>query len=387
MNILVTGGAGFIGRRTVALLCADGHRVRVLDRLDPQVHGAAAEPAGLDPRAEFVRGDVTDPATVDACLDGVEAVFHLAALTGVGQSMYDLRDYAHHTVTGTATLLERLLKRGQRLRRFVLSSSRAVYGEGAARCPRHGVVAPAPRRREDCAAGDFGLRCPACGAGCEPCATAEDQPPAPGSIYAWTKLQQEELVRHAVRHHGLEAAILRYFNVYGEGQALANPYTGVVAVFCARLRAGRPLALYERDLPLRDFVHVADVAEANRATLAAAVEPGTAINIGVGSALRISQVARALAAAMGVEARLEDTGEFRCGDILACWADRGRARALLGWEPRVGLEEGMRRFAAWAAGERAVDLSERAAAELRAHGLLGRAPAAQAGAVRATSAR
>jgi dTDP-L-rhamnose 4-epimerase len=374
MRILVTGGAGFIGRRTVHALLEAGHAVRVLDNLDPQVHGpGAAVPADLDPRAQFQLGSVVDPAAVDAAIDGVDAIYHLAALTGVGQSMYDLADYTRVTVGGTATLLDRLMRRARPLQRLVLASSRAVYGEGAARCPQHGVIHPEARRPVDLAAGRFTVSCPLCAADSLPVPTAEETPPATASIYAWTKLQQEELCRQVARVHPLPVTILRYFNVYGEGQSLCNPYTGVVAIFSSRLRAGRSLAIYEHDQPLRDFVHVADVVAANLKALTAAVPSGTVINIGTGDSLTIGTLARTLGGALGVAARCEDTGEYRIGDILACVADRTRAGRLLGWEPQVGLAEGLGRFAAWAASQEAVDGSDRAASELRQRGLLAQA--------------
>jgi dTDP-L-rhamnose 4-epimerase len=377
MRILVTGGAGFIGRRTVRSLLDNGHAVRVLDNLDPQVHGSGSMlPTDLDPRCQFLHGSVEDPRAVDAAIDGMDAIYHLAALTGVGQSMYDLATYTRVTVGGTATLLDRLMRRGQPLQRLVLASSRAVYGEGAARCPQHGVVHPEARHPANLAAGSFHVTCPRCAARCTPVPTAEDTTPATASIYAWTKLQQEELCRQVARVHTLPLTILRYFNVYGEGQSLCNPYTGVVAIFCARLHAGRSLAIYENNQPLRDFVHVSDVVAANLKALTADVSSGTTINIGTGEPLTIGTLARTLGDALGVVTRCEDTHEYRIGDILACIADRTQAQRLLGWEPRVGLAEGLGRFAAWAASQETVDGSDRAAAELRQRGLLAQAGAA-----------
>lgn len=373
-TILLTGGAGFIGSHTADLLLAEGYRVRALDLLDPQIHGERRErPAYLNPAVELIRGDVRSAADVSAALEGVEAVYHFAALTGVGQSMYDVRAYVDTNCVGTATLVEAIAKRRQPLDRFVLASSRAVYGEGTAECPEHGRVHPPARRREDLAAGRFAALCPLCGAGTSPLPTGEDRPLSPASVYARTKLQQEEYCRYAAATFGLPVTILRYFNVYGSRQSLKNPYTGIISIFYSRLKAGRPVSLYEHGLPERDFVHVWDVARANVLALSAPAEPGTCVNVGSGVTATVRGVAEALAAAAGVPADLADTGEFRVGDIRSCVADISRARRLLGYEPRVSLEAGLAEFAAWAATQESVDLYPRTIEELSGHGLFGRA--------------
>jgi dTDP-L-rhamnose 4-epimerase len=287
--------------------------------------------------------------------------------------MYDLRDYVDTNVTGTAALLEALIKRKQPLARLALSSSRAVYGEGACRCPSHGAVHPAPRMREDMEQGRFDLLCPRCGEPLIPAPTDEDQPLSPLSVYAWTKKEQEELCRYAARTFGIPATILRYFNVYGPGQSLKNPYTGVVSIFFSRIMSGQPISLYEHGKPIRDFVHVSDVARANVAALESDVAPGACINVGTGCAVTIADVARGLAAACGREVEFVDRGEFRVGDIYSCYADIARARRLLGYGPSAGLAEGLESFATWARGEEWVDLYQRSVDELRQHDLMGEA--------------
>jgi dTDP-L-rhamnose 4-epimerase len=372
-TILITGGAGFIGSHTADLLVAAGYRVRVLDLLDPQIHGERREfPAHLNAGVERLRGDVRNPADLERALDGVEAVYHLAALTGVGQSMYDLRSYVDTNCTGTAAILDALVKRRHSLRRFVLASSRAVYGEGTAECPAHGRVWPPARGRGNLEAGRFEALCPTCGAPTRPLATEENRPLAPVSVYAWTKKQQEEYCRYAAETFDLPVTILRYFNVYGSRQSLKNPYTGVVSIFYSRIMAGQPISLYEHGAPGRDFVHVEDVARANVLALTADVKPGACINIGSGAASTIRDVAEALAAAGDRNVGLVETAEFRIGDIRSCYADVANAKALLGYEPRKSLVQGMAEFVAWASTQRSVDLYAKAVDELSRHGLFGR---------------
>jgi dTDP-L-rhamnose 4-epimerase len=371
-HILITGGAGFIGSHTAHALVQQGHRVRLLDCLDPQIHGAdAIFPRELSAQVECLQGDVRNTGDLVGALDGIEAVYHFAALTGVGQSMYDLRAYTDVNVTGTASLLEAILKRGAPLPRVILASSRAVYGEGTHRCAIHGAVYPEPRHREDLEAGDFAAHCPRCGAVAVSTPTVEDRPLKPLSIYALTKLQQEELCAQVTMSHGLPLVILRYFNVYGSRQSLRNPYTGVVSIFYSRMRAGQPVSLYERGLPGRDFVHVSDVVRANLIALHAEPATGMRYNIGAGYEHSIAEIASTLATAAGFTARFEDHGEFRVGDIRSCYADLTAARAGLGFEPQITLEEGLREFSAWAAGEIAEDRYQKTVDELARYNLFG----------------
>ena len=377
MNIgrtLITGGAGFIGSHTADALLAMGADVRILDNLDSQVHGpSGALPAYLAKEVEVVVGDVRDPDTVDRSLDGVDYVLHLAALTGVGQSMYDLHGYTDVNVTGTANVLERVVKAGIDLQRFVLASSRAVYGEGTFFCIRCGIVYPSVRRRADMEAGDFTMHCPSCGNEVQLAHTNEGRPLNPVSLYGWTKRWQEELCIHAARTFGLPVTILRYFNVYGSRQSLVNPYTGIVSIFYSRLEEEAPISIYENGQPVRDFVHVFDVARANVAALRADVPSGVTINVGTGRASRIGDVASELAAALGREPVLREVGEFRVGDIHSCIADTSRLSTLLGAEPGTSLAEGIREFVVWARNQTTTDLYDMATDELRSFGLFGSA--------------
>ena len=371
-SILITGGAGFIGSHTGDALLARGHRVRVLDNLEPQVHsGSDAFPEYLHPDIERVRGDVRDPIAVREALDGIDAVFHFAALTGVGQSMYERERYEAVNGYGTLNLLDEMAKMRPRPIRLVLASSRAVYGEGSHRCPNCGIVHPSVRSREAMERGEFGVSCPLCGRPAIPAPTPERRPLKPISVYGQTKAWQEILCRSFARDTGVSTVILRYFNVYGSRQSLQNPYTGIMSIFYSRIRDGQPVEIYEAGTPTRDFVHVSDAVQANVLALGADVPPGMAINVGTGVETSLRSVAESLPAAMGApKTPIIDVDTFRLGDLHACHANLGRARRLLGYVPRTSLDEGIREFVAWADAEASVDLSQRAATELAEHGAL-----------------
>jgi dTDP-L-rhamnose 4-epimerase len=374
MKVLITGGAGFIGSHTADALLADGHEVRILDILDPQIHGHSGQfPEHLVARTECIHGDVRDIATVSAALGEVDAVYHFAAETGVGQSMYDIQSYVSTNCVGTATLLEAIIKSGRSLQRLVLSSSRAVYGEGTYRCPEHGIVYPPVRSRSQLDRGDFLPTCPDCGTPLTPVPTQENRPRNPVSVYGWTKKHQEDLCQYAAATFGIPVVMLRYFNVYGSRQSLQNPYTGVVTVFYNRIQAGKPSYLYEQGMPLRDFVHIRDIVQANIRALTATVSPGTPINVGSGHSQSIGEIALALSTALGHEALLQPNDEFRVGDIFACVADLARAHALLGYQPTIHLDAGMSEFVAWAGSQSSTDRYDITVQELSRHGLFGQA--------------
>jgi dTDP-L-rhamnose 4-epimerase len=366
---LITGGAGFIGSHLADRLLRDGWRVRAIDNLDPLAHpGGASE--HLSTEVELTVGDLRDRAAVDRALDGVEVVFHLGGVVGNGESMVNVRRAVDSNSGGTATLLEAILGRHDRLRRLVVASSMVVYGEGAYRCGLHGEV-PAPGRSvEQLRLRKWEPLCPRCGTELEPVPVSEEMPLRPTSVYGITKRDQEELVLALGRAYRLEAVALRYLNVYGPRQSLANPYTGVAALFAARARTGRPPLVFEDGGQVRDLISVVDVVDATARAADAPGAAGQAINVATGRPLRILDLARLVSEACGDGLVPEVTGEFRAGDIRHCFADTSRARELLGFEARRTLEEGLPELLDWVGGERIEVDGDAAIADLRARGLV-----------------
>lgn len=367
-TVLITGGAGFIGAHVATELLAHGYRVRVLDTLHPQVHG---EPPGwpsyLPDGVERRRGRVEDLRAGADVLDGVRWVVHLAARVGVGQSMYQVADYTRANNVGTARLLEAVMESG--LDRLVVASSMSVYGEGAYRT-RDGVpVNGARRTREAIEAGEWEPRGPD-GRPLMPVPTPESKSPDLASVYALSKFDQERLCLLIGGAYGISTVALRLFNVFGPHQALSNPYTGVLAIFAARLLNGEAPLVYEDGRQQRDFVHVQDVARAFRLALEAPDVAGRVINIGSGQPRSVLEVAERLADLLGGRRRPQVTGRYRVGDVRHCFGDITRARRLLGFEPRVRFEEGAEELVAWLEGQRATDRVGEANEELAARGLV-----------------
>jgi dTDP-L-rhamnose 4-epimerase len=363
MHLLVTGGAGFVGSHLVDALVAGGHRVRVLDALLPQVH-AAGWPCHLHPLAELVRGDVGDREALSYALDGVEAVFHLAAEVGVGQSMYEMGRYVQGNSLGTATLLEALVERRRQIRKLIVASSNTVYGEGAYRCPACGAATPRLRPVAQLLERRWEVECAACESVLEPVPTSEDKPLQPGSVYAVTKQDQEQMCLLIGRAYDIPTVALRFFNIYGTRQALSNPYTGVCAIFSARLLNGSRPLIFEDGEQTRDLIHVSDIVRANLLALETDRADYQAVNVGTGRATSIREIARLLAQGLGAGAEPEITGRYREGDTRHCIADITRVRALLGFEPRVRLEEGIAELLEWVRRQDATDLVLRATREL-----------------------
>ncbi len=368
MRILVTGGAGFIGSHLVDRLLAAGHEVRILDALVPQVH-PDGRPDYLADDAELLVGDVRDADAVGRALDGCEAVVHLAAVVGVGQSMYEIRRYVEHNTLGCATLLEGVVERRDRIGRLVVASSMSIYGEGQYTDPatgRHGL-APSLRSEAQLAAREWEVRS-ADGSILEPEPTAEDKPLVPTSVYAVTKRDHEELCLSVGAAYGIPALALRLFNVYGPRQALGNPYTGVAAIFAARLLNGHAPLVFEDGRQSRDFVHVDDVARAFHLAVEGDASDA-AVNIGTGRATTVAGVGEALARGLDIAIEPEIVGRYRAGDIRHCIADATRAADLLGFRAEVDVDRGFAALARWIADARPEDHVEAAMEELRARGL------------------
>lgn len=371
-QVLITGGAGFIGSHLADELLAHGYGVRALDSLAEQVHGPDADrPAYLSPEVELVRGDVRDPRAVARALAGVDAVYHFAAAVGVGQSMYEIAGYTGINNLGTAVLLEALIERSTErpVERLVVASSMSIYGEGLYRTADGRVVPGHERSREQLKAHDWELSGED-GEALVPIATDEAKPPALSSVYALSKYDQERLCLMVGRAYDIPSVALRFFNVYGTRQALSNPYTGVLAIFASRFLNGKAPLIFEDGRQQRDFVHVTDVARACRLALEVPQAPGGVFNVGSGRAYTVSGIAASMAAVLGCEEMApEITGNYRVGDIRHCFADISLARQRLGYEPRVTLEQGLEELAGWLAGQVAYDRVAEARAELAARGL------------------
>jgi dTDP-L-rhamnose 4-epimerase len=367
MRTLVTGGAGFVGSYVVERLLALGDEVVVLDSLEEQVHGPEAPPVPEGVR--LIRGTVGDVDLVDEALEGVDRVVHLAAAVGVGQSMYEIARYVERNSMDTAIFLERLAERTERPRRLVVASSMSIYGEGEYVCPEHGAMAPTPRPETQLIARDWECHCPECGAELGLRGTRETKPLIPTSVYAITKRDHEELCLVVGAAYGIETVALRFFNIYGPGQALSNPYTGVAAIFASRLMNGRAPIVFEDGNQARDFIYVTDIVDGIMLALESDDAVGQAINLGTGRASTVNDVAAALSKGMGVEIEPEYPGKYRAGDIRHCFADTTRAEKLLGFRAKVSLEDGMRMLVEWLADQEADDRVDAATNELALRGL------------------
>ncbi|KSU54062.1 NAD-dependent epimerase/dehydratase family protein [Microbacterium enclense] len=354
-HVLITGGAGFIGSRVAARLVSEGHRVRVLDALISQVHGPDPETTSpllraVSDVAEVQRGTVTSLDDLRAALVDVDTVIHLAAETGTGQSMYEIDRYVEANIGGTAKLMDLLTNEPHGVRRVVVASSRSVYGEGAYRSANGTVVYPPHRSDTAMAEGDFAVR-GASGEELELIPTTEDAVLHPSSVYGITKQVQESLVMTVAPTIGVEPVSLRYQNVFGPGQSLTNPYTGILSIFSTLIRQGKGIDVFEDGQESRDFVYIDDVVEA---TVLAALEPAAAggvFNVGSGAATTVLEVVDALVTAFGAQVEVTVSGRYRLGDIRHNVADTSRLRDVLGFEPSVPFVEGVRRFVEWVADE------------------------------------
>lgn len=372
-RVLVTGGAGFIGSHLVDELIRRGYAVRILDNLEPQVHGKAQKlPSYLNGEAEFLRGDIRDIEAVGKALEGVEVVIHLAAAVGVGQSMYEIPRYVEVNSLGCANLLHLLVRRRDGLKKVIVASSMSNYGEGKYSCRNCGVVFPRPRRKEQLAKKEWEVRCPQCDVALTPLPTDEEKPLYPTSVYAVTKRDHEEMVMSVSAAYRIPAVALRYFNVYGVRQSLSNPYTGVAAIFSSRiLNGGNPL-IFEDGFQSRDFIHVSDVVEANLLALESDRGDGGVFNVGTGHRTTMTELAEMLIEEFGATGRLypETTQTFRAGDIRHCYADISKIKAGLGFEPKVRFLDGVKELARWARLQQADDRLPDAIDELVAHKLV-----------------
>jgi dTDP-L-rhamnose 4-epimerase len=378
-TVLVTGGAGFIGGAIVSRLHSEGrHDVTVIDNFSPQIHGDDHTQSYLYKRirgkCSVVQGDVRDKSDLNRVPKVVDAVIHLAAETGTGQSMYEIGRYTDVNIVGTAALLESILTGTIQAKKIVLASSRAVYGEGMHICRSHGVVVPNSRCVDDMSNGDFDNKCPFCSRAVEPTKTAEDSRLSPISYYAFTKLAQEKMLETMCPMIGLPYTIFRYQNVYGMGQSLRNPYTGIISIFSNLLLENRTVSVFEDGRASRDFIGVNDVAWITCDAIENRLTDGECINVGSGLSRSVLEVAEMLKVLYGSSSEIRVTGGFRKGDIRHSASTTEKALALCSFKPQQTFEEGIREFVAWArieharASTRTIEY-ERSLEEMRRNGI------------------
>jgi dTDP-L-rhamnose 4-epimerase len=376
VRILITGGAGFIGQRLASELLSQGSEVRILDNFSKQIHASESLPDFLQSNVHLIKADIRDRELLKRALQGVDAVIHLAAETGTGQSMYEIERYFSVNVQGTASMLDLLQNDdcGNSLQTIVVASSRAVYGEGAYKCEQHGTVYPEQRGRERMAGGLFEPVCPYCATHVSLLSTPESAPFNPMSMYGLTKQVQEQAVLLLARTRGINGFGLRYQNVYGPGQSLKNPYTGILAVFSNLARQNQPIDIYEDGLESRDFVYIDDVVEATVRSVNYDEQFVGALNVGSGQATSVMTVAQEIKSFFDSESTIKVTGAFRMGDIRHNIADVSKLEKLLGFVPSVTFKQGLSNFLGWAAEQAPEDKAAylRSVSELAARGLMGK---------------
>lgn len=351
-NVLVTGGAGFIGSNITLKLLDKGYQVTVLDSLSKQIHGL--QPSSTSPlyrkikdKVKFIKGDVCCRDDWEKALDNIDYVIHLAAETGTGQSMYEIKKYVDTNIGGTALLLDILTNTHHHVKRVVVAESRAIYGEGKYRCPLCGDVYPLERKDEDMAKGDFECKCPKCGRNVNLVATTEDSAIHPSSVYGIAKQVQGQLVHLVCKAIGVESVSFRYQNVYGPGQSLSNPYTGILSIFSTQIKNHHGLNIFEDGKETRDFVYIDDVADATILGMEVPEANGHVFNIGTGTAIDVLTVAQTLCDKYKIHVPIKISGNYRLGDIRHNFADISLARKILGFKPKWSFSDGISEFTKW----------------------------------------
>lgn len=350
-NILITGGAGFIGSNIALKLVAQGYEVTVLDSLEKQIHGEISENSQLymsiKDKVDFVKSSVTDREVMERLLCKADAVIHLAAETGTGQSMYEIEKYCRTNIGGTALLLDILANKKTPVKKVIVAESRAIYGEGKYFCENCGTVYPLARNEKDMTDGDFAVKCPHCGENVRLVATNESSKIHPTSVYGITKQVQGQLVHCVCQAIGIPSVSFRYQNVYGPGQSLKNPYTGILSIFSNSLRQNHDINIFEDGTESRDFVYIDDVADATILAIENDRCAYKAFNVGTGKSVDVMTVAKYLKEFYKSDSEIHISGNFRLGDIRHNYADISLARDILGYEPKFTFEQGLKKFCEW----------------------------------------
>lgn len=370
-RVLITGGAGFIGSHLGDLFLSKGYDVKAYDNLDPQVHGAnASRPGYLNNEIELIVGDVRDAKSFASALEHAEILVHFAAAVGVGQSMYEITRYTSINTMGAAVVLEEVVKQKDHIEKMLVASSMSIYGEGLYICPTCGEVTPKLRPAEQLAERKWDMLCPVCGTSCTPAPTPETKPLFPTSVYAVNKRDHEELFLAVGDAYNISTTAMRFFNVYGERQALSNPYTGVGAIFASRLLNGKPPVVFEDGGQSRDFIHVRDIARGCLLAIESSKSSGEVFNLGTGRKLSIMDVGKAIARELGRP--VDDfivNNQYRAGDIRHCYADVSRAEEMLAFKASTTFEDGVSELCNWVGSQTSIDMVDKATEELQKRGL------------------
>ena len=369
MKILVTGGAGFIGSHLVDKLILSGYEVIILDNLEDQVHHGQ-KPTYINKKAQLIKGDVRDYQVFKKAIKDIDAIFHLAAAVGVAQSNYQIKKYIDSNLGGLANLLEILVNSKHQVKKIIGISSMTGYGEGNYWCKNCGIVRPSLRDELQLKKKDWNLYCPNCKRMVKAVSTDEQALDYPNSIYGLSKKVQQDLLFLVSKLYNIPTVVLRGFNVYGPRQSLSNPYTGVSAIFISRLKNNQPCVVYEDGLQSRDFVSVHDMVEAFILALENARTNYQMFNIGSGHGTTILEIARTLSKSLGKVDLIQVNQEFRKNDIRHCFADISKAKKLLGWKPKISLEQGLKELIEWSEKEKADDKFTQAQKELKQKGLM-----------------
>lgn len=350
-NILITGGAGFIGSKIALQLVSEGKCVTVLDNLSPQIHGNNPDTSELycsiKDKVHFLKGSVTDRTIVQKILDGQDVVIHLAAETGTGQSMYEIEKYCSTNIVGTALLLDIIANQKTGVKKIIVAESRAIYGEGKYTCINCGDVYPESRSETNMLSGDFSIKCPKCSLPVSLVSTDEESKIHPTSVYGITKQVQGQLVHCVCKSLGIESVSFRYQNVYGPGQSLKNPYTGILSIFSNSLRQNHDINIFEDGKESRDFVYIDDVVDATTSAIDNDACAYKAFNIGTGINTDVITVAQKLKKIYNSSSNIKVTGNFRLGDIRHNYADISLARKILGYSPKFSFDSGLEKFCQW----------------------------------------
>ena len=371
-KVLVTGGAGFIGSNLSLKLLEKGYEVTVLDNLSPQIHEPNNSPLydSIKDKVTFIKGSVLNYDDWKKALVEVDVVVHLAAETGTGQSMYEIEKYTDVNIKGTSIFLDILANEEHRVKKMVIASSRAIYGEGKYLCEVDGIVYPKEREDKDMAKSDFNVKCPICNKNVKLLATDEESKIHPSSIYGITKQVQEEMFLLMGKSLNIPAVAFRYQNVYGAGQSLSNPYTGILSIFSTRIKNGNDINIFEDGKESRDFIYIDDVVDATILGIEKDEADGEVFNVGLGKPIDVLTVANTLVKAYHSTSKISVSGNYRLGDIRDNYADLTKIKEKLGFEPKVSFEEGINRFTQWVEKQSVVkDRYEKSIEEMKTKGL------------------